>query len=271
MSEQTTTPAAADALTPVDTAVAEQLTAPAATAETATATDADAVQETQSEATPRDPKSGRFAARTEQLQAQISNLRSEKGAIEREVATLQRNADRLRADLAKQPTIDPNDFAAADSHRVTSAMKTERLQETQQNLQDAETRAGELRVATFQAKLETARERIPDLDQALASLAPLPFTSTMAELITDSDRAPELAVWFSRNPAEVYRIASLPAHRQGMEIARIESRVTAPAPKRISSAPAPLATSSGATAVNVPNPDKMSPGEYRKFRMGASA
>ncbi len=263
-----TTPAPADALPVVEQPVVETAAAPDAVA---TPAPSDAAQETEDKAPPRDPNgSGRFIKRTEQLQSQISTLRAEKGSVEREVETLRKTAAKLREELAKPSSVDPNDFAAADTHRVTSAIRSARLEETQQNLEDAESRAAEIRLATFTAKIDGARERMPDLDRDLATFSTLPISPVAAEIIADSDKAPELTVWLARNPQEAIRISRLPAHRQGVEIARIEARVSAPSPKRISTAPAPLQTASGGATSAVLDPEKMSQAEYVKWRQGSA-
>ena len=179
---------------------------------------------------------------------------------------LNRRKAALEKEASSQQPIDPNDFAAQDAARVSKALLDRDLRSVDASLQDATQRDADVRIATFNAKIDAARERIPDIDQVLATLAPLPFSAVMAEVIAESDKAPELAVWFSRNPADAYRIAKLPPHKQAAEVVRIEARVSAPQPKRISTAPAPLQTASGGTSVSAPDPTKMGMADYIKWR-----
>jgi prefoldin subunit 5 len=267
MSDVMIPPAQADALPVVESPAVDPAVATPPVVASDIPAPPEAAQKTEGEAEPqRDPKTGRFAARTQAFQSQISTLRAEKGSLDREVNALKREKEKLEKERASLQPVDPNDFAAQDTARLNKTLLDRDLKAVDARLENATQRDADVRIATFNAKIDAARERIPDIDQVLATLAPLPFSAVMAEVIAESDKAPELAVWFSRNPADAYRIAKLPPHKQSAEVVRIEARVSAPQPKRISTAPAPLQTASGGTSVSAPDPTKMGMADYIKWR-----
>lgn len=265
------TPALADALTPApESAPVEttQVETPATAGAEASAEPA-AAQENAGDADQhRDPKTGRFARRVEQFQSQISQLRAEKGHAERELADLQRRAADLRKQVETPAQVDPNDFDAVERARLNSVLKSNRLEETNASIADAESRVQQAQVATYTAKLDAARERIPTLDQEVAAFNRLPISREAADEIIESQRAADIVVWLARNPAEAMRIASLPRHRHAAAIARIElQELTKAQPKRISQAPAPLQTASGSAAQASVDPTTLSLDDYEKWRV----
>ena len=249
MSETVTPLAPADAVLPVTT---ETTTAPPM-AETSTQDPATPVPDGTEGELARDPSTGRFAKRSEQIQAQIGQLTATKHQVAREVESLKRQAAEIRTQLDAPSNIDPADYAAQTSHDMRRAVKAERYDQTLDAVKSAQSHASEIRAATFTAKVEAARERIPDLDTALQSFGNLPISEIAADHIADSEKAVEIAYYLAKNPLEAQRIARLPMAYQGAEIARIESRVSAPTRNRLSQAPAPVQTVSGGSGSAVVN------------------
>lgn len=74
----------------------------------------------------------------------------------------------------------------------------------------------------------------------------LPVTREMADVVMASDRAGDLAEYLGRNRDEATRIADMPPHMQGRELARIEQRfAAAPKGKTATDAPIPAPTVRG--------------------------
>lgn len=215
---------------------------------------------------PRDEK-GRFSKRTEQIQAQIGQLTAEKHSIRREIETMTRQREALAKQLATQPQIDPNDFAAQENHRVRSAFKQERLDETAQNVAHLEGRERELIVNTFDTKMRAAAETVPDMDKAVQTFLTLPVSKVAAELIIDSDQSAALVHHMANNPSEAYRINKLSPTQQAYEIAKLEARLTAPPVRRVSQAPAPVQTVSGGAGSNAQDLGSLSMPDYYATRM----
>lgn len=215
----------------------------------------------------RDPSTGRFTKRTEQLQAQVSRLTEQKHRYTAEVTALEERAKQLKAQLAAPSNIDPSDFNAQTAHDMKCAVKEDRLDQTVEEIHFLRQQAANLRNATFAAKVEAVRDRIPDLDATLSNFAKLTITNDMADLIAESDKAPEIAYYLAKNPKEAEFLATLPPHAMGRAIGRIESSVSAPVRNRLSQAPAPVQTvsgGSGSVAIDLSTTDFAS---YEKARI----
>lgn len=203
--------------------------------------------------------------RKAQIRTEIDTLIATKRAEERRVQALRDEATRLHQQLQQTPQDDPYDTVAA----TRRAVKEERLQQTIEQHQSAVQQVAAQRVATFEAKLEAARERIPDLDQALNDFSRLPVTEVAADIIAESDKAAEIAYYLAKNPQDAIRIARLPVHLQGAEIARIEHRVsTAPTVRKSSNAPPPVPMINGTSSPSSKTPSEMSVEEMGKLIYG---
>lgn len=194
--------------------------------------------------------------RKERIREDIGRLTAEKHAAAREVERLRTEAQRLATQLREQAAKDdPLDPAAA----TRRAVKEERLEQINDSLQQAARETVDKRAETFERKLEDARERIPDLDQALADFMRLPVSEAAGDLIAESDKAAEIAYFLARNPSEAHRIARLPVHKQGSEIARIEARLSAaPTARKASNAPPPTPIINGSSSPTTKTPAEMS-------------
>lgn len=192
---------------------------------------------------PRD-EDGKFKPKTTaedrkaRIQSDIDRMTAEKRTAEREVSRLREEAYRLQRQLQEPQAADADPYDPA--HNMRKAVREDRLEQTAQAAQAAFDAASNARAQMFMAKVEAAREAIPDLDQALGEFARLPVTEAASDLIAESPKSAEIAYYLAKNPADAHWIARLPAHLQGAEIARIEAKVSqAPQPRRTSNAPPP--------------------------------
>jgi hypothetical protein len=117
----------------------------------------------------------------------------------------------------------------------------------------------------FETKLEAARERIPDLDQAMAAFANLPISDHAADIISDSDKAAEISYFLAKNPDDARRIASLAPHRQAYELAKIEARVSPGQSRRTSNAPPPVPIIGASSSPSTPALKDMSVDDIGKM------
>lgn len=194
---------------------------------------------------PRD-KQGRFEKRKERLSSEIASLTAAKRSTERELAELSRRAEALRRDLSTKPQIDPSDFEAQDLHRVRTAVKAEKYQETIETAKQLQERVAAERYETFMKKVEAARDTDSDLDDALDAFWAMPVSDYAADIIAESDVAPQLAKYLAKHPREAKEIMAMSPHKQGLALARIEARITASPPvRKVSQAPAPVPTVGG--------------------------
>jgi len=200
----------------------------------------------------------------------IGQLHAQKMQAQAEAASARAEAQRLASELRRLQQADVSElpYEQQDAHRVRSAVKTERAEEAIATAEQAAIREAELRAATFQAKVDAAKDRMPDFDRVFTP--DLPITSFTADFIADSDRSAEIAYFLGQNRAEAARIARLSEGQQGVELARIEARLsTAPPVRKVSQAPQPVATLQGGSSPTVKDPANMTMAEYIEWRKKA--
>ena len=202
------------------------------------------------------PKKSRF-------QERIDKLTADKYAAEREARQLRERIERL--EQRERPQVDPDDYDAVENERIRRAFEETEKTRYSEDANYAAQQAQQARQELFQAKLEAARERIPDLEDAIRSFAQLPVTADSAEIIADSPKAAEIAHYLGTNPDLTRQIASMSPANQGRAIAQIENRVSLP-PKRVSQAPPPPPKLKPTSAPMAKDPSEMTAAEYVSWR-----
>ncbi len=187
---------------------------------------------------------------------------------EAEVVSKSREIERLSAEL-EQIRSTPSDqltFEQQEEMRLRSTVKAERLDQAKAGVQDTVRELQRAQFDAFQARVESVREQIPDFDQVVYRNE-VPISDVTTDFLVDSDLGPQVAYWLGKNPADARRIYSLPPHRQGAELARIEARLSAaPQARKVSNAPAPVPTLGGSPAPAQKSPQEMSMSEYAAWR-----
>lgn len=201
----------------------------------------------------------------------ISELYGQKKAAERLAAQHAEEVQKLRAQLDEmRRTTDPNDYAAVQKNDIRAAVKEERLAQLEQETATQIRGATELRQQGFMAKVDAAKERIPDIATAVQDFAKLPVSDYAADIISESDKAPEIAYYLAKNPDEALEIASLPPWRQGAAIARIEARVSVGQSRKTSNAPPPVPMIGGSSAPSTPSVQDMGVEDISRLIYGRS-
>lgn len=122
------------------------------------------------------------------------------------------------------------------------------------------------RLASFQDAVAKAYpEGEPEGVAALKRAPPEYVTPAIFELVTESQIAPKVADYLGLNQTELRRLASLPPHKQGLEFARLEARLSEQKPAT-TKAPAPPPTVGTRSAPVEKDPDNMSADEWLKWR-----
>lgn len=203
------------------------------------------------------------------VQQRIDELTRDKRAAERlaqqRLADLERLQTRLREKEAK---LDPNDFAAQEDFRVEKAVTQGRLDDTAAEARRALDDAAQARSETFMSKVELALASDPSVEAKLEQFANVPVTPFAASFIAESEKAVELAAHLGGNPKEARRIANLPEGQQGIELARLEAKLSAPPVKRVTQAPTPVPTLGGSRSPAVKDPGDMSVSEIAGMLYG---
>jgi hypothetical protein len=202
--------------------------------------------------------------KTERSKERYSRLHAESKQYQAEATMARAEVQRLKAELDKLTANKPDEFDPnAPAHQVRTAVKSERLEQKEEEADKASKKAAQARQDAFIAKVDAARDRMPDFDQVFPNT---PISEVAAELIADSDKAAEIAYWLGKNPKDAARIYDLPPHLQGAEIARIEGRLSTVSTRKTSNAPTPPPVLNGQSAPGSKDPASMTMAEYAKWR-----
>jgi hypothetical protein len=142
----------------------------------------------------------------------------------------------------------------------------------EQTMGERDQRQAMERQATSQAKLdvewnkriEKATALLPDFEEVV-STSEAPMTDPMKAAIKESDLGPQLAYYLANNPDEAVAIADMTPLRAVSALGRLEERLSKPAEKKTTSAPAPIPPSGGKARV-AKDPGDMSMDEFTRWR-----
>lgn len=155
-----------------------------------------------------------------------------------------------------------------DIEQYTSAAVEHKAQEiavnsVEQQALRAEQEAAKELESEFNRATADAVKQFPDFDKVFDNTVPVSLQ--MAEAIVVSDRPADIAYYLGTNRDVAARIAALPPHMQGYEIARLEAKLsTAPL---VSNAPRPPShTVHGVNATGKKSYDDMSDEEFEATR-----
>lgn len=189
-------------------------------------------------------------------QQRVEEALAAKKEAEKRAAALEARLKALEAQQAPNPDSydDPTKFQA---DLTSHAVKKARAEELKEEVTEARTQAEEARISAWREKVETVKDRFPDFD-SVAHNPQLPVSATMADVISEHDNGPAILYYLGKNPEEARRISSLPPARQGLELGRIEAKVSVPPPKRTSTAPPPApALAGGGSPATTPSLENM--------------
>jgi hypothetical protein len=225
--------------------------------ETQVLPDAPQEQPQEQEAQPAEENKGK-----ERLTMRFSELTAQRRAAEDNAERARQEADYWRQQALRTQHAEPQDPAYDDYQQPDIAAEVERvLQEREQktahqNAQKAHAdKAQDLSAKLIESGLEGAILLVTD--------ARAPVTMEMVDALTVSEHAAQIADHLGRNPQETARIASLPPHLQGYELAKLEGRL-ASQPRTTSALPPPATV--GARAVASTDPGGMTFEQYKAAR-----
>ena len=218
--------------------------------------------------------------RRERRKAQLAQLedtarreREAREALERRLTRIE-GAAKSVAEPKESDFSDPFEFAAAKGawrHSQTAAQMqraelTGEIDERTRAMESVQAAHRQARIAAVQEEIPTARARYADFDEKL-SIATRPdiVSPALADLVLESDLAPDLTYHLGANPELARRLSSLPPVAAARELGRIEASLSAPKPKLQSSAPAPISPVNP-TGTAAKNPEDMTVQEWAAAR-----
>lgn len=207
--------------------------------------------------------------RQERNRARWQEYKEAKAIMPARLAALESEVARLRGAQApdfsqiQDPTEELAERTAWKVRQQTAAEAEARLKE-QKDAATAETSA-KLAAAWMEA-VEDARERIKDFDSVVTDKTPI--HARAAPFIVESDKSAEIAYWLGKHPKDAEalyaKFESQPAQAL-IELGRIEARLSAPEPKRVSTAPKPANTLAGGAAPLAFDGSKASVGDMQSW------
>lgn len=127
-----------------------------------------------------------------------------------------------------------------------------------------------VREANWAAKLEEARQTLPDYAEVVGS-SEVNIAPHVADALFDSDQGPALAYHMAQHPDLADRLNKLSPVKAAIELGRLEAALSTPVAKPTTKAPAPVTPIRSAPTRQV-DPAKLSMDEYIEWRrkQGAS-
>lgn len=205
------------------------------------------------------------AARKQRFSERFSAVTAARKQAEQEATHWRSIAAEQQAKIDELSRINTDDLSWEQQQDVRTLQLLEKQQQatTARELQIREAAVLRARNAAFETKVDAAKDALPgfNLDEFYRST---PLTPYAAEVLIDLDNAPHVAHHLAQNPATAYRIAGLPPHKQGYEIAMLGMSVKAPSPARkVSNAPPPPSQLSGGASPGQKSAGDMSVSEIQ--------
>lgn len=225
--------------------------APAPEAENTATTPAETQETTteQQEAEPEGdkPEGEEKPAKQPWFQKRIAQLTARTAAQEAELSALRARSE------GKEPD-------AADIDRIATQRAAEMVQ--QRELLEASNRTAEKGAAEYKDWEQARTALVTNFRDELAA------KPEFLEAVTALDHGHAVFRHLGLNPEDADRILSLPSAKMGVELAKLERKLSAPAetkPAPVSKAPKPIKPIAG-TATPEPDPEKMDMDEWVKWR-----
>lgn len=231
---------------------APQAETPAGTEQPAKAVEETAEQKTASEETQsqdgEQPKTWK-EKRQERNRDRWQAFKQAKEVLPARLESLEKEVARLRGTAPPDfsQIVDPNEELAERTawkvQQRQAADSEARLNSERQTAAVEQTRA---MAAAWEESKQEARERIPDFDQVVTDATPI--HQRAAPFIVESEKGAEIAYYLGKNPKaanDLFEKFNTAPAQALIELGRIEARLTAPAPKTLSTAPKPAPTLGG--------------------------
>jgi hypothetical protein len=183
---------------------------------------------------------------------------------ERRAAQLQRELNELRA---RNSPPDPAQFQ--DDAGYTAAQVDHRLNEreaarTEKQIEDAERERVEALGETWRTRTEEYKAEVQDFDDIVYGKLNNRISGETAFLIAELEEGPAVAYYLGKNLVEASRIDRLSGHAKAIALGDLQGRIRTPAPRRVTTAPAPVNSLTGKSKVSTPSYSNMSMAEYAK-------
>lgn len=209
------------------------------------------------------------AAKALQKRKQTMQERLNEVSFERRKAELRaEQAERDLADLRgklKAPNPDEyTDPAKLTADQINYTMDQREVRRLEGERVQASQEADKARALAWNERVQDFKADNPDFEQ-VAFNAPIGRETSL--MVADMEDGPAVAYHLGKNPAEARRIEGLPERQRTFALGKIAAQITAPPPRRITNAPAPVNAASGKSGGGgTDDPAKMDMEEYARRR-----
>jgi hypothetical protein len=207
------------------------------------------------------PRKSRSQQRIERLSRELRLANQDKQRLSQEVET-------YRSQPLKP--LDPLKHASDDEWATAIAENTQRKTlegATAAEAQRAATRAEQIETQLWNEKVAEYKKIAPDFEEVVyGHTAEVP--GHLLKMIRGMENGPPVALFLVRNERELARISRMSERDAAFELGRLDSRMSATKPKRVSKAPDPVPTVSGGRPASGFRPDTNDPQAYRAWREG---
>lgn len=256
----------------IDAPVTEQ---PAAVVEEQTTEQpqsSESAPETQEQETTKPPeteeqKRSKYQRRIDRKNSEIAAARTEARLLRERLEQLEaRNQAPREPGAPKLEQFDNfEDYVDAVADYKASKAVESRMSAAQQEAAQRKAQERSLQVqATWQDRQEAAKEKYADFEEVVGE-SDATISPEMGQAIVESDLGPDIAYYLAKNPKEAKQIAEMSPIRQISAIGRLEAKLSQPAPKKATDAPAPIVPA-GSKAKAEKDPVDMSPSEFAAWR-----
>jgi len=222
------------------------------------------VDEQEDEAREDRPKPRRKASE------RISQLTAQRKEAEARAQQAEQELYELREYLQQQ--VDPNlefeDPARFQQETVRRALAEQRAHDTALTRQRSQEAQIEADRAMFFERLEDVRDQLPDFEQVVLNNPSLPIDADMVSFFAESEVGPQIAHHLGKHPSLAQRIAAMPPARKGVELARLESKLSTPPPRRTTKAPPPPRAIQASGSAGVFDPQRSSVDDFKSLIYG---
>jgi len=196
--------------------------------------------------------------RGKSAERRIKQLTAQKRALQEQLEARRPKSEPLTAPN-KDDFEDYEDYIAAQAEYKALA----RIEKREKDNADYENERKRIsRITEFHDSLDDVRDKYDDFDE-VAFDDSNPITETMGEAIMTSEAGGELAYYLGKHPKEAAQIAALQSPvAQATALGRLEAKIMAPKPKKISGAPQPISTRKAPPKASV---DDMSVDELMEY------
>lgn len=181
----------------------------------------------------------------------------------------ERDAQRLRDRLAqiegklKAPNPDETDPAKYQADHLDYRLDQRRVQDLKDQHDDATRQADQARAQAWNERVQDFKADNPDFEQIAFSAAIGSETSLM---VAEMEDGPAVAYHLGKNPALARQIEGLPERQRPFALGKIAAQITAPPPRRVTSAPPPVDAAAGKSGAGTIDPAKMGMDDYVRWR-----